>query len=279
MEAEAERWDEEKAVRQEALGLGGMDLQRAHLADIDPRWRKEGTPPSRESTEAPSRRPSRIRRVSIAFAPRCPTRPGRPATGRFSRRAPAGSTRRTWTGPSRRPNVSGRSADRRRHAARPRQSGAGERSGSPAWSGCSPSPRRPRCSSRSSTSGSGHGARRAPARPGSTRRSTPPREAARRQEAAALGAPDRRRGESEVPRRPERRVAGGGRSSGRGHRCRPAQPAGLADALGSRPRAGGRSRGARAAGGARAGEAALRLALGASGAAAGEASPLKRGAP
>lgn len=52
MEAEAERWEEEKAVRQEALGLGGMDLLRAHLADIDPRWRREGTPPSRESTEA-----------------------------------------------------------------------------------------------------------------------------------------------------------------------------------------------------------------------------------
>ncbi|MCY4601006.1 MAG: hypothetical protein OXF27_13935, partial [Acidobacteria bacterium] len=52
MEAEAERWEEEKTVRQEALGLGGMDLLRAHLADIDPRWRKEGTPPSRESREA-----------------------------------------------------------------------------------------------------------------------------------------------------------------------------------------------------------------------------------
>ncbi len=52
MEAEAERWEEEKTVRQEALGLGGMDLLRAHLADIDPRWRKEGGPPPRESTQA-----------------------------------------------------------------------------------------------------------------------------------------------------------------------------------------------------------------------------------
>ena len=52
MDAEAERWEEEKTVRQEALGLGGMDVFRAHLADIDSRWRQEGTPPSRESTEA-----------------------------------------------------------------------------------------------------------------------------------------------------------------------------------------------------------------------------------
>ena len=52
MEAEAERWEEEKTVRQEALGLGGMDLLRAHLADIDPDWRPEDGPPPRESTEA-----------------------------------------------------------------------------------------------------------------------------------------------------------------------------------------------------------------------------------
>ena len=52
MEVDAERWEEEKTVRQEALGLGGMDLYRAHLADIDPDWRLADTPPSRASTEA-----------------------------------------------------------------------------------------------------------------------------------------------------------------------------------------------------------------------------------
>ena len=52
MAAAAERWEEEKTVRQEALGLGGMALFRAHLADIDSDWRLAGTPPSRESTEA-----------------------------------------------------------------------------------------------------------------------------------------------------------------------------------------------------------------------------------
>ena len=50
-EAEAERWEEEKTVRLEALGPGGMGLFRAHLAEIDPDWRQEGTPPSRESME------------------------------------------------------------------------------------------------------------------------------------------------------------------------------------------------------------------------------------
>ena len=52
MEAEAERWEEEKTVRLETLGPGGRGLYRAHLADIDPDWRQEGTLPSRESTEA-----------------------------------------------------------------------------------------------------------------------------------------------------------------------------------------------------------------------------------
>ena len=52
IEAEAERWEEEKTVRQEALGLGGMDLFRAHLADIDPDWREAGGSPPRASTEA-----------------------------------------------------------------------------------------------------------------------------------------------------------------------------------------------------------------------------------
>ncbi len=52
MDAEAERWEEEKTVRQEALGLGGMDLYRAHLADIDPDWRLAGGPPPRASTAA-----------------------------------------------------------------------------------------------------------------------------------------------------------------------------------------------------------------------------------
>lgn len=60
--------------------------------------------------------------------------------------------------------------------------------------------------------------------------------------------------------------------------ARPARPAGLADALGSCPRAGARGRGARAAGVARPGEAAPWLAAGANGAAAREASPVKRGA-
>lgn len=119
MEAEAERWEEEKTVRQEALGLGGMDLFRAHLA-----------------RKRPSMRPSRMLRASGALASCCPTRLPRPSTARFSRRAPG----RFDTSDRNRAHAA---AEREREAPptgggappRPRRNGAGERSGSPAWSG------------------------------------------------------------------------------------------------------------------------------------------------
>ena len=110
-ERETRRWKEQRDAAVQALKRlpGGMDLYHAHLADLDPkRDRNQNDKSSRENIDAALAAArsdaARLARLRVVLSNEVDAARYR----RIWARLPGSSSRRTWTGPSRRPSRSGR---------------------------------------------------------------------------------------------------------------------------------------------------------------------------